>query len=173
MAHHPLMRDERVGREGKPRADGYARDCLRYLLEDTDLVTIVFDSIEAFGVVVADFDGSIIAFSAGAEKIYGLRTEEVVGRRSVGSLFCDGFVAEGRFERMVSDLLVNGRLARDVEKIRGDGSHFPARIVWSLLRDKGGKMIGFVELTEDLTERRRADEATEQARQCAVRIEQL
>ena len=50
-----------------------------------------------------------------------------------------------------------GRSSYEGEKIRRDGSSFPAKILFTLTKNKEGQAVGFVEIAEDLTERKRAE----------------
>ena len=54
--------------------------------------------------------------------------------------------------------LATGRFSYEGEKVRKDGERFPAQILFTLTKDKTGKVVGFVEIVEDLTERKRAEE---------------
>lgn len=153
--------------------DSLIQDRIRYLRENTDFVSAVFDSLIGYAIVAADFDGNIIAYNEGAHQIYGYTPEEVIGRKNIEGFFPVEFIAAGRFQRAVSELLEKGRFACEGEKVRKDGSVFPARILFTLTRDKTGQTVGFVEIVEDLTERKQADEAAQQARENAARVERL
>jgi PAS domain S-box-containing protein len=146
---------------------------IRYLRDSTDFVSAVFDSLIGYAIMAADFDGNIIAYNEGAHQIYGYAPEEVIGRKNIESFFPGEFIAAGRFQRAVSELLEKGRFAFEGEKVRKDGEIFPAQILFTLTRDKTGQIVGFVEIVEDSTERRRADEATREARENAARVERL
>jgi PAS domain S-box-containing protein len=152
---------------------GLIQDRIKYLRENTDFVSAVFDSLIGYAIVAADFDGNIIAYNEGAHQIYGYTPEEVIGRRNIESFFPGEFTAAGGFQQAVSELLEKGRFACAGEKVRKDGSVFPAQILFTLTRDKNGQIVGFVEIVEDLTERKRAEEATREARENAARIERL
>ena len=149
------------------------QDRITYLRENTDFISTVFDSLVGYAIIAADFDGTIIAYNQGAHQIYGYASEEVIGKRNIESFFPGAFIAEGRFQLAVSELLEKGRFAYEGEKVGKDGSTFPAQVLLTLTRDKNAKVVGFVEIVEDLTERKRAEEATLQARGNAERIERL
>ncbi len=153
--------------------NSHIQDRIRYLRENTDFVSAVFDSLVGYAIVAADFDGNIIAYNEGAHQIYGWAPEEVIGRKNIESFFPEKFIAEGRFQLAVSELLEKGRFACEGDKVLKDGSRFPGRILFTLTRDKNGQVVGFVEIVEDLTEHRQAEEATRQARENAERIERL
>lgn len=149
------------------------QDRIRELRENTDFVSSLFESLVGYAIIAADFDGNIIAFNEGAHQIYGYAPEEVIGRENIESFFREEFIAEGRFEQAVSELLERGRFACEGEKVRKDGSIFPVQILFTLTKDKNSQIVGFVEIVEDLTERKLAEEVTLQARENAERIERL
>ncbi len=57
--------------------------------------------------------------------------------------------------------------------MRRDGSRFWANVVIDAVKDNKGKLIGFAKVTRDLTERRRAQEALEQAQQQLLQSQKL
>ncbi|MBA3036256.1 MAG: PAS domain S-box protein [Desulfobacterium sp.] len=148
-------------------------DRIKYLRENTDFVSAVFDSLIGYAIIASDFDGNIIAYNEGAHHIYGYVPDEVIGRKNIEVFFPVEFIAQGRFQMVVSELLEKGRVACEAEKVRKDGSIFPARILFTLTTDKNGRNVGFVEIAEDLTERKLAEELTQQARENAARVERL
>lgn len=154
-------------------ADSLIHYRIQYLRENTDFVSAVFDSLVGYAIIAADFDGNIIAYNEGAHQTYGYAPEEVIGRKNIEDFFPEEFTAEGRFQQAISELLEKGRFACEGKKVRMDGSVFSAQILLTLTRDKSGQTVGFVEIVEDLTERKRADEATREARESAARIERL
>jgi PAS domain S-box-containing protein len=153
--------------------DELIQDRIQYLRENTNFVSTVFDSLIGYAIIAADFDGNVIAYNEGAHQIYGYAAEEVIGKRNIDIFFPQEFISEGHFQQAVSGLLEKGRFACEGEKVRKDGSRFPAHLLFTLTRDKNGKIVGFVEIVEDLTERKLADEVAREARENAARIEQL
>jgi len=141
------------------------QDRIQYLRESTDFVSTVFDSLIGYAIIAADFDGNIIAYNKGAYQIYGYAPEEVIGKKEVSIFFPKEFIDEGGLEQIVSEVVGKGRFSYEGEKVKKDGARFPANILFTLTKDKGGHTVGFVEITEDLTERKQAEEATLQARE--------
>jgi len=137
---------------------GLVRQRIQDLWENTDFTSTLFGSLTGYAVIAADFDGNVIAYNEGARQIYGYAPEEVSGRRNIESFFPPDFVEAGHFQQAVDVLLATGRFAYEGEKVRKDGTLFPARVLFTLTKDHSGKVVGFVEIVEDLTERVRAEE---------------
>jgi len=137
--------------------NGFIQDRIQYLRESTDFVSTVFDSLVGYAIIAADFDGNIIAYNKGAHQIYGYAPEEVIGKEQFDIFFPKEFINKGGLEQIVSEVVGKERFSYEGEKVRKNDERFPARISFTLTKDKTGKLVGFVELVEDLTERKRAE----------------
>ncbi len=135
------------------------QDSVQYLRENIDFVSAIFNNLVGYAIVAADFDGNIIAYNEGAHQIFGYTPAEVIGTKNIGSFFPGEFIAEGRFEQVVSELLGKGPYSWKGEKVRKDGSRFPAQTVLTLAKDKNSKVVGLIEIVQDLAESKRAEEA--------------
>jgi PAS domain S-box-containing protein len=134
------------------------RERIQDLWDNTDFTSTLFGSLTGYAVIAADFDGNVIAYNEGARQIYGYAPDEVSGRRNIESFFPPDFVEAGHFQQAVDVLLATGRFAYEGEKVRKDGTSFPAQVLFTLTKDHSGNVVGFVEIVEDLTERMRAEE---------------
>ncbi len=142
------------------------QDRIRELRENTDFVSTLLESLVGYAIIAADFDGNVIAFNEGARQIYGYAPEEVIGQQSIEIFFPEEFIEAGRLQEIIDDLIEKGRFSYEGEKIRKDGESFPAQVLFTLTKDKNGKVVGFIEIVEDLTERKRVEETK-------ARVEQL
>jgi PAS domain S-box-containing protein len=149
------------------------QDRIRDLRENTDFVSTLFESLIGYAIIAADFDGNIIAYNEGAHQIYGYASEEIIGQQNMEIFFPKDFVEAGKLQQVIDDLMGKGRVSFEGEKVRKGGERFPAQVLFTLTKDRGGRVVGFVEIVGDLTERKRAEEAEAQARASAERIEQL
>jgi PAS domain S-box-containing protein len=129
-----------------------------YFRDNTDFISTIFDGLLGYAIIAADFDGNVIAFNEGAVKIYGYKPEEIIGKHGIEILFPKNFVEVGGFQKIVNELISSGRFSYEGEKVRRNGEIFPARMDFIQTKGKDGSMIGFIEITEDITERKRAEE---------------
>lgn len=133
------------------------------LLKDTDFVYTIFENLVEYAVVAADFDGNIIAFNEGARQIYGYAPEEVIGKQNIDIMFPPELIEEGTLQTIINDLINKGRFSSEGEKVRKYGERFPAQILFTLTKDNMGKMVGFVEIVSDLTDRKQAEQKIQEA----------
>jgi PAS domain S-box-containing protein len=140
-------------------AEELIRNRIKELWEQTDFKSTLFENLVGYAVIAADFDGNIIAYNEGARQIYGYSPEEVFGKKSIEIFFPRDFVEDGRFQHAIDTLIATGRFSYEGEKVRKSGDLFPAQILFTLTKDRVGKVVGLVEIVEDLTERKRAEMA--------------
>ena len=128
------------------------------LRENTDFVSTLLESLVGYAIIAADFDGSVIAFNEGACEIYGYAPEEIIGQQSIEIFFPLDFIEAGKLQTIIADLIETGRFSCEGEKVRKSGEVFPAQILFTLTKDRSGKVVGFIEIVADLTERKRAED---------------
>ncbi len=150
----------------KETSQQLVQDRIRDLRDNTDFLSTLLESLVGYAIIAADFDGNVIAFNEGACQIYGYAPEEVIGRQSIEIFFPEDLIEAGKLQQIIDDLIEKGRYAYEGEKVRKDGESFPAQILFTLTKDKNGKVVGFIEIVEDLTERKQVEETK-------ARIEQL
>ena len=131
---------------------------INYLHENTDFIRTLFEGLIGYAIIAADFDGNIIAYNEGARQIYGYAPEEIIGKENIEVFFPKGFIEAGKLPQLISELISKERVSYEGEKVRKDGSRFPAQVLLTLTKDKNSKVVGFIEIVQDLTESKRAEE---------------
>ena len=149
------------------------QDRVKELRENTDFVNSLLESLVGYAIIAADFDGNIIAFNEGAQQIYSYAPEEVIGKQGIEVFFPKEFIEAGKLQQIIDDLIEKGRFSYEGEKVRKNGESFPAQVLFTLTKDKMGKVVGFVEIVADLTERQRSEQMEAEAQALAERAEQL
>jgi len=143
------------------------------LRENTDFVSTLFESLIGYAIIAADFDGNVIAYNEGACHIYGYAPQEIIGKQNIELFFPKDFIESGGLEQKIADLIEDERFSYEGEKVRKNGDSFPAQILFTLTKDHSGKMVGFIEIVEDLTARKQAEEAQQQLQQQQLQLKQL
>jgi diguanylate cyclase (GGDEF)-like protein/PAS domain S-box-containing protein len=104
---------------------------------------------------VADGDGRIVAWSESAERVHQMPAAEVVGR-SMAALAPAASGGKAHVRELLGAAARNGWAEEEGERLRRDGSAFPAATVVTTLEGERGEPR-FQVLTRDLSERRRLE----------------
>jgi nitrogen fixation negative regulator NifL len=118
--------------------------------EQAELIEIDHDAI-----MVRELDGMIRFWNHGAEEIYGYSKEQAVGRISHQLL---GTVFPKPLAEIEADILRLGRWDGDLIHTTQDGRRIVVASRWAARRDKNGRVLGMMEINNDITERRQAEE---------------
>jgi PAS domain S-box-containing protein len=121
---------------------------------------LLVSGVKDYAILMLDPDGRVVSWNAGAERIKGYRSDEIVGKHF--SVFYPAEEVErGKPESMLTVAAEQGRIEDEGWRIRKDGSRFWADVVITALRDDRGRLRGFGKVTRDMTDRRRAEEDME------------
>jgi PAS domain S-box-containing protein len=118
--------------------------------DQAELLDLANDAI-----FVRTLDDKIIYWNQGAERLYGWKRDEVLGRLSYAFLKTE---APRPFSDLNDQLLRDGTWQGELTHSRRDGSRIVVASRWSVWSDKQGKPLGFLELNTDITERKRSEE---------------
>ena len=114
-------------------------------------------AVRDYAIVFLELDGRVASWNAGAERIKGYRTEEIVGQH-FSKFYTPGDVAKDKPSHELRVASSEGRFEDEDWRVRKDGSWFWANVVITALRDASGKVNGFVKITRDLTARKQAED---------------
>lgn len=113
------------------------------LLTSNNLRQAILDAAN-LTIISTDTEGIIRTFNRGAERMLGYTEEEVAGKLTPAA-FHDGDEIAARAE------------TTETYYMRKDGSRFPVQLATTSLRDQQGKIIGFLYIGSDISERKKAD----------------
>lgn len=119
---------------------------------------VMIEAVVDYALFMINPNGIVISWNVGAERIKGYRVEEIVGQHF--SIFYTAEAIEsGLPDRELSLAVRDGRYEQEGWRVRKNDARFWSRVTITALRDPEGKLIGFGNVTRDLTERRRSDDA--------------
>ena len=104
-------------------------------------------------IVVRDMEHRIQFWNKGAERLYGWRREEVMGRLEA-ELSCE--VPE-KFHQIVEHVLLHGKWNGEQIKRHRDGSQVAVDGSWTLVRDEQGRPQSIFSIHTDISERKAAE----------------
>jgi PAS domain S-box-containing protein len=127
------------------------------LREQADLLNLTHDAI-----FVCDMDGVIRSWNRGAEALYGWTASEAEGRRAPELLKSP---LPMPLDRAIAELLPTSRWEGELVRSRKDGSQVVVASRLSLQCDARGTPLAVLETSNDITERKRAEEQRVRLRQ--------
>jgi PAS domain S-box-containing protein len=127
------------------------------LYQTEDRYRTMIEAVKDYAIYLLDPDGRITSWNEGAQRIKGYKSEEVIGK-PFSMFYTKEDVAAGRPQRSLVEAVEKGHFEDSGWHVRKDGSRFWANDVVTAVRDVDGKLLGFVKVTRDLSERKRAGE---------------
>lgn len=134
------------------------------LQKSEDLLSVLVQGVSDYAIYMIDPDGLIANWNLGAARIKGYSAEEIVGKH-FSVFFTEEDRAAGEPQRAIETAKREGKYEREAWRVRKDGTPFRAHVVLNAIRDKDGELIGLIKITRDETERHKAQEALDQARE--------
>ena len=129
----------------------------------------ILQSSTKYSIIGEDLERRIQFWNEGARRNYGYTADEVIGR-SMDILYAPEERASGMYARLIEAAQTRGFAEAEIERVRKDGSQFPASVVVTRRDDEAGHPIGYVVVSSDITEKRQAEQAL-QSREQALRLE--
>jgi PAS domain S-box-containing protein len=126
-------------------------------LEDSAELRAVTDSVSDYAIYLLDPSGRILTWNTGAQQLKGYAPGEIIGQ-SFQRFYTEEDRLAGRPQRLLQIAASEDRVEDEGWRVRKDGSRFWADVVLSAIRTSDGGVRGYVKVTRDLTERRRAEE---------------
>src|SRR5579883_3016832 len=127
-------------------------------LPEAQRLELLVDAVRDYAIYLLDLDGIVRTWNAGAERLSGYRSHEIIGRHY--SVF---FTPEDRENGLPGQILKRARLTARAEhegwQLRKNGGRFWAIGTVQPVRAADGHAIGFARITRDISERREAQQA--------------
>jgi PAS domain S-box-containing protein len=123
-----------------------------------DPFRLLVQSIVDYAIYMLDTKGYVTSWNAGAERIKGFQTEEIVGKH-FSTFYTEEDRESGVPEQVLDTARRAGKFAGEGWRVRKDGSRFWASVVVDRINDEDGGLIGFAKITRDMTEQREAQQA--------------
>ena len=129
------------------------------------LESIVNDSADV--IFALDIEQRFRSWNRAAERIFGWRAEEIVGK-PLTVLLPPELVKNGEVERIDEQMEREGYYHFETVRLARDGRRVPVEVTVSVLRDAQGNMIGRSAILRDITERKQMEEEKLRAERLAV-----
>jgi PAS domain S-box-containing protein len=123
-----------------------------------DPCRLLVQSIVDYSIVMLDPQGHVTSWNAGAERIEGYATDEIIGEH-FSRLYTEQDREAGVPKAALETAREKGQYEAEGWRLRKDGTRFWTSVVIDPIRNDEGELIGFAEVLRDTTEKR----ATQQA----------
>ena len=118
--------------------------------------------VQDYALYLLDADGQIAAWYAGAERIYGYKNDEVIGRHV--SMFYPDAEAHRQLQEKLRRAANEGHVGAEGWHIKKDGSRFWANVITLALKDQNEDLQGFARVERDFSDRHERDEKLRRSR---------
>ncbi|WP_407520086.1 MHYT domain-containing protein [Methylobacterium oryzisoli] len=142
------------------------------LRESEDRFRLLLQSVTDYAIFMLDADGRVANWNAGAERIKGYSEREVLGTH-LSHFYTPEDRAAGLPEQALRLAAQANTFEHEGWRVRKDGSRFWASVVIDPVRDRDGRLVGYAKVTRDITERKQAQEALEQARTALFQAQKM
>ena len=133
------------------------------LRQSEERFRVLIAGVREYAMFMLDPDGRVARWNAGAERIMGYKAQEIEGRHV--SAFYPREAIDKKFpEQELALAREHGRFEREAQRVRKDGTAFPANVVITPVYGHDGVLTGYANVTRDLTDIRRV-ESLEKAEQ--------
>ncbi len=119
--------------------------------------------LQDYTLLLLNQTGDVLAWYSGAERIYGYRAAQIVGRNSA-LIYPAEESLHGRLSEELNRSVTEGHFGNECWCMRKDGTRFWANAITTVLPDENGDMQGFARLVRDFAERHDRDTKLRRAR---------
>jgi PAS domain S-box-containing protein len=157
ITSHPLIYEGRVARLVVATDITQRKKAEMALRQSEERFRLLVSEVTDYAILMLNPEGRVVSWNAGAERIKGYRSEEVIGQH-FSCFYTKEELESGKPARGLKVASERGRFEDEGWRVRKDGSRFWASVVITTLHDSQGHVVGFSKITRDLTTQRRAEE---------------
>jgi PAS domain S-box-containing protein len=125
-------------------------------LESEERFRILVEGVQDYAIFRLDPHGTVVSWNAGAERIKGYKADEIIGQ-NFSRFYLQKDIDQGKPEEELRIATVSGRSEIEHWRVRKDGSQFLANTVITAARNSSGTLLGFSEISRDITKRKETE----------------
>jgi PAS domain S-box-containing protein len=142
------------------------------LKESEERFRLLVQGVTDYAIYMLDPQGHVTNWNSGAQRIKGYSESEIIGRH-FSQFYTEEDLATNLPRRALDTAASEGRFEAEGWRLRKDGSRFWASVVIDPIRNDMGELIGFAKITRDITERRKTQEALEEAQAALFQAQKM
>lgn len=116
----------------------------------------LLNGVRDYAIFAVDVDGKIASWHEGAMLMKGYTAEEAIGMPCANLLVPEDR-ANHRAEMEMRVAATTGEYKGECQRLRKDGTRFDAFVVLTATRGPDGELLGYLKLTQDITERKQRE----------------
>lgn len=155
-----------MGPDGDPKEVAYTAKGnvlpVRHLLVLHDTANIPA-WVQDYALLILDTEGRVAAWYAGAQRIYGYQSGEVLGKH-ISLFYPDEDTLSVKLDEELKRAAGDGHAGTETWHAKKDGSRFWANVITMALKDEGGHLQGFARVVRDFSDRHERDEKLRRSR---------
>ncbi|ONF96953.1 hybrid sensor histidine kinase/response regulator [Sphingomonas jeddahensis] len=148
------------------------KDAERALFRSEQNFRLLVEGVRDYAIYLLDPAGNVSSWNTGAEAIKGYKADEIVGQH-FSRFYTEADRAAEEPAAALRTALAHGKFEKEALRVRKDGSTFWAHVVIDPIHDDAGVLTGFAKITRDVTDRRRAQEELDQAREALAQSQKM
>ncbi len=133
---------------------------------------LLVQGVHDYAIYMLDPQGHVANWNTGAQRFKGYAEAEIVGEH-FSRFYTDEDRASDLPRRALEIARNEGRFEQEGWRVRKDGTRFWANVVIDPIRSDQGEILGYAKVTRDVTERREAQQALDEARSRFVQAQKM
>ncbi len=134
-----------------------SKRAMREFVETKNFLDNILQSSIKYSIIGKDLERRIVSWNEGAQRNYGYTTDEVIGRDS-RLLHAPEDIASGAVDKLMAAAYERGIAEGEFQRVRKGGSRFLANVVVTRRNDPAGRPIGYLLISNDISEQKQAEE---------------
>jgi len=134
--------------------------------------SLLVQGVSGYGIYLLTTEGLVTNWNFGAQRIMGYLPSEIIGKH-FSTFYTDEDREAGEPQKALENVARDGRIENEGWRVCKDGSRFWAHVSIDAIRDDDRKVIGYAEITRDITERREAQQQLEATREALLQSQKL
>ncbi len=143
-----------------------SKGVMRDFAETKNFLNNILQSSTKYSIIGKDLNHRILSWNEGAQRNYGYTAEQIIGQDS-SILHTPEDVKSGAVDKLLTTAYEKGLAEGEFMRVRKNGSRFMASVVVTRRNDASGRPIGYLLMSNDISEKKQAEEQLRQASQYA------
>jgi PAS domain S-box-containing protein len=142
------------------------------LRKSEETFRLLVSGVENYAIVMLNPEGYIVSWNEGLKTIKGYDAQDCLGKH-LSIFYTAKDIEAGLPEQELLKARIAGKSESESEQVRKDGSRFNAHVAITALHDDAGKLIGFGNVTRDISQQKAAESFLKLARDQAQEASRL